>query len=100
MPFVEITFSDLEFFEKLGGGAAGSVYRGRWKSKNMVVAIKKLLVLEKEVSLGSLSLALTSTGWRSKEIVLLLDSPRTGRSTELPKPPERSPVFRSGCEGA
>ena len=54
MPFVEIAFSDLEFFERLGEGSAGSVYRGRWKSKDTIVAIKKLLVLEKEVSLDSL----------------------------------------------
>lgn len=51
MPFVEIAFSDLEFFEKLGGGATATVYRGRWKSKNMIVAVKKLLLLEREASL-------------------------------------------------
>jgi hypothetical protein len=49
MAYVEVEFSDLEFYEKLGGGAAGSVYRGKWKKK--IVAIKKLLVLETEVSL-------------------------------------------------
>ena len=59
MPFVEIALSDLEFFERLGGGAAGTVYRGRWKSKDTIVAIKKLLMLDKEVSP-------LVVGWRSK----------------------------------
>ena len=98
MPFVEIVFSDLEFFERLGEGAAGSVYRGKWKSKDTIVAIKKLLVLEKEVRLGSL---LTIVGWRSKAIVVLLWlSPRAGGGIELPQPPKRRPVFRSGSGGA
>lgn len=50
MAFVEIQFTDLEFYEKLGGGAAGSVYKAKWKSKDKIVAVKKLLELEKEVS--------------------------------------------------
>ena len=50
MPFVEIAFSDLEFFERLGGGATGTVYRARWISKDSIVAVKKLNILEKEVS--------------------------------------------------
>ena len=49
MPFVEIDFSDLTFYERIAGGAAGTVYRGLWKSTEKIVAIKKLLVLEKEV---------------------------------------------------
>ena len=49
MAFVEISFLDLEFYEKLGGGAAGSVYRAKWKSKGKIVAVKKLLELETEV---------------------------------------------------
>lgn len=48
MPFVEIDFSDLEFYESLGTGSAGSVYRAFWKSKEMIVAVKKLLIIEKE----------------------------------------------------
>uniref|UniRef100_A0A1X7VP51 Protein kinase domain-containing protein n=1 Tax=Amphimedon queenslandica TaxID=400682 RepID=A0A1X7VP51_AMPQE len=56
MAFVEISFLDLEFYEKLGGGAAGSVYRAKWKSKDKIVAVKKLLELEKEAEvLSSLS---------------------------------------------
>lgn len=49
MPFVEIDFGDLEFHETLGRGSAGSVYRGVWKSKEKVVALKKLNLLESEV---------------------------------------------------
>ena len=49
MPFVEIDFADLEFHERLGSGAAGTVYSGRWKSKEKIVAIKKLLIIEREV---------------------------------------------------
>ena len=50
MPFVEIDFSDLEFFERLGSGAAGTVYRAFWRSREKVVAVKKLLQLESEVT--------------------------------------------------
>ena len=49
MSFVQVEFSDLEFFERLGGGASGSVYRVKWKSKDKIVAVKKLLKLEEEV---------------------------------------------------
>ena len=49
MPFVEIDFSELEFFERLGSGAAGTVYRALWKTQEKVVAVKKLLQLEAEV---------------------------------------------------
>lgn len=51
MPFVEIDFTDLDFFESLGSGSAGSVYRVYWKSREKIVAVKKLLIIEKEVSL-------------------------------------------------
>ncbi len=49
MPFVELNFSDLEFYESLGSGSSGSVYRALWRSEEKVVAVKKLLILEKEV---------------------------------------------------
>ena len=51
MAYVTIDFDDLEFFEKCGGGAFGSVYRARWKSQDKEVAVKKLLSLGKEASL-------------------------------------------------
>ena len=38
----EINFSDLEFGDQLGEGAFGVVYRGRWKSRHMDVAIKRV----------------------------------------------------------
>jgi len=50
MPHLEIEFQDLEFYETLGRGSAGSVYKGIWRSKEKVVALKKLNVLEKEVN--------------------------------------------------
>ena len=46
---MEIDFADLEFHERLGSGSAGTVYSGCWKSKKKIVAIKKLLTIEKEV---------------------------------------------------
>ena len=48
--FCEIDINDLEFFERCGAGAFGSVYRARWISKNTEVAVKKLLHLAEEVS--------------------------------------------------
>lgn len=52
-PFLEVDFSDLHFYERCGGGAFGSVYRAKWKSQNLQVAVKKLLVLEKEAQVLS-----------------------------------------------
>lgn len=47
--FVEIDFGDLDFLERLGSGSSGTVYKGVWKSQDKTVAIKKLLIVEKEV---------------------------------------------------
>ena len=52
MSFVEIDFQDLEFYETLGRGSAGSVYRGLWRSREQIVALKKLNLLEDEVRNG------------------------------------------------
>ncbi|CAL1548580.1 unnamed protein product, partial [Lymnaea stagnalis] len=52
---LEISFDDLCFYERCGGGTFGSVYRALWRSQNMIVAVKRLLVLEKEAILSSLS---------------------------------------------
>ena len=48
----EIDFDDLQFYERCGGGSFGSVYRAQWLSKDKEVAVKKLLVLDKEVSIS------------------------------------------------
>ncbi|XP_005113408.1 mitogen-activated protein kinase kinase kinase 20, partial [Aplysia californica] len=50
---VEISFDDLVFYERCGGGTFGSVYRALWRSTNLVVAVKRLLVLEKEAQVLS-----------------------------------------------
>ena len=49
-----ISLSDLEFGEILGGGGQGVVHKGRWISKGVDVAIKKITgrVNEREVSLA------------------------------------------------
>ncbi|XP_062588420.1 mitogen-activated protein kinase kinase kinase 20-like [Saccostrea cucullata] len=52
--FCEIDLDDLEFYERCGGGSFGSVYRAKWKSENIIVAVKKLLVLDKEAHVLSL----------------------------------------------
>ncbi|XP_048238941.1 uncharacterized protein LOC124124523 [Haliotis rufescens] len=51
--FCEIDIEDLVFYERCGGGTFGSVYRALWKSQDMVVAVKKLLMLEKEAQVLS-----------------------------------------------
>ena len=72
MAFVEIQFTDLEFYEKLGGGAAGSVYRAKWKGKDKIVAVKKLLELEKEVRRGWFCDVFIPSSQRLKSSVLLV----------------------------
>lgn len=47
--FCEIVLDDLEFYERCGGGLFGSVYRVKWKLENIIVVVKKLFVLDKEV---------------------------------------------------
>jgi len=37
-----IEYSDLEFFERVGEGLTATVWRGRWKSEDKVVAVKKM----------------------------------------------------------
>lgn len=49
--FIEIDIEDLQFHERCGGGAFGSVYRALWLSQQREVAVKKLLQLDKEVCL-------------------------------------------------
>ncbi|XP_033109108.1 mitogen-activated protein kinase kinase kinase 20-like [Anneissia japonica] len=51
--FVHIAFDDVEFYERCGGGTFGCVYRAKWISKDQEVAVKKLLVLEKEAQVLS-----------------------------------------------
>ena len=48
--FYLIQESDLDFYELLGKGSYGCVYRAIWKSRNQKeVAVKKILQLENEV---------------------------------------------------
>ncbi|XP_025094561.1 LOW QUALITY PROTEIN: mitogen-activated protein kinase kinase kinase 20-like [Pomacea canaliculata] len=49
----EIELEDLIFYERCGGGTFGSVYRALWRSQNMIVAVKNILVLEKEAQVLS-----------------------------------------------
>jgi len=37
-----LEFTDLEFIERVGRGRSGQVWRGKWKPKNITVAIKVL----------------------------------------------------------
>ena len=41
----KIKRDDLEFGDSLGNGATAAVCMGRWKSQNMVVAIKEFKVV-------------------------------------------------------
>ena len=44
-------YYDLEFMEKVGGGGYGMVWKGRWISRDKIVAIKTLIVFdEREVN--------------------------------------------------
>ncbi|CAB4005092.1 mitogen-activated kinase kinase kinase MLT isoform X2, partial [Paramuricea clavata] len=54
MSYVEISFEDLEFYECIGWGSFGSVYRACWKSKEREVAVKKVLRLDNEAEVLSL----------------------------------------------
>ena len=51
--YLEIDYDDLELYERIGRGAYGSVYHGLWKSRNKVIAVKKLLQLENEADVLS-----------------------------------------------
>jgi len=43
-------YTDLEFMEKLGAGGYGAVSKGRWISRNKIVAIKTSInFIEREV---------------------------------------------------
>jgi len=46
LSLVDIEYSDLEIMEKVGSGGYGTVSKGRWISKNKVVAIKTMVELE------------------------------------------------------
>ena len=46
MSYMEVDIDDLEFHEHAGGGAYGSVYKAFWKSRERIVAVKKLLSVD------------------------------------------------------
>ncbi|XP_046846393.1 mitogen-activated protein kinase kinase kinase 20-like [Xenia sp. Carnegie-2017] len=54
MSYVEILFDELEFGECIGYGSFGSVFKASWKSKEKVVAVKKVLRLDNEADVLSL----------------------------------------------
>ena len=85
MPFVEIDFNDLEFYESLGTGSAGSVYRALWKSKEKIVAVKKLLIIEKEAR--SLNILINPHPLKPSLCTAV------GGGTELIKPQKHCPVL-------
>lgn len=47
--YLQIDYDDLELYDRIGRGAYGSVYHALWKSRDKIVAVKKLLQLENEV---------------------------------------------------
>lgn len=46
---LQVSYDDLELYERCGSGTYGSVYRAHWKSMDKEVAVKKLLTVDKEV---------------------------------------------------
>ena len=48
--FFQISQNDLIFYERLGSGSYGCVYRADWVSRKTEVAVKKVLQLDNEVS--------------------------------------------------
>jgi len=48
-----LEFTDLEFIERVGRGRSGQVWRGKWKPKNITVAIKVMDLPDREVCLWS-----------------------------------------------
>lgn len=56
LTYPRIPREDLEVQDQLGCGSFGSVYRGIWRNagKELVVALKKVFMLEKEVDILSL----------------------------------------------
>lgn len=69
-----ILFSDLEFMEKVGGGGFGEVWKGRWKSKKRIVAVKKFKELEKREVRQPLHTILESIVMTVRSFILQLHS--------------------------
>uniref|UniRef100_A0A915JGL1 Protein kinase domain-containing protein n=1 Tax=Romanomermis culicivorax TaxID=13658 RepID=A0A915JGL1_ROMCU len=44
----EIDYKELKFYERLSSGSFGTVYRAEWSKTGKIVAVKRVLVLEKE----------------------------------------------------
>lgn len=47
--YAQVLFEDLVFYDCIGYGSFGSVYKALWISEGKEVAVKKVLRLDKEV---------------------------------------------------
>ena len=93
---VEIETSDLEFEKKVGEGQTGTVYKGRWKSRGLDVAIKTTGALKKtEVSIMQLV-----NSYYLRYMYLDYFPNTIGRVPELTGSPKHHLVLRSGNEDA
>ena len=66
-----IIYSDLDMTEVIGLGGFGVVYRATWKSRRMIVAVKKIITLDSQV-MGLKEVGTRSLGSTQLQHVLLM----------------------------